>query len=550
MDLKKIVLYVAIAFVSIMLWDAWVRENPHYQQHAVAKAQVPAATAMQGTNTAIAQTGGSQPRTRLPAQLKGKLITVKTDVLEAVINTAGGTIQSTKLLKYPEKLGKKNNPVVLLNNDSKSTYLAQSGLVIHGQHMPMVFQAAQSHYLLNPSQKQLTVHLIWQNGQGVQVSKDLIFTRDHYAVKMHYALNNTGSQVWQGALYNQLSRRMPKKASGFLHYTTFTGAAISTPEEHYQKYKFSKLAETDINQIVKGGWVSMIQHYFISAIIPPAKGTTHFYSQANANGLYTVGMLSPSIVLKPGQAYKTAYQFYSGPSEYKRLSVVAPYLNLTIDFGWAWFLSIVIFWLMSKIYLIVGNWGWSIVIVTLIIKGIFYKLSASSYRSMGKMRKLQPKMKALKEEFGDDRGKLGQATMALYKKEKVNPLGGCLPILVQIPVFLALYYVLIESVELRQAPFIFWVHDLSLPDPFYVLPVLMGVSMFLQQRLSPAPPDPTQAKIMMVLPVFLTALFLTFPSGLVLYWLVNNLSSIGQQWYIMKTMDRKPKKSKKTKKRR
>lgn len=547
MDFKRIVLYVAIACVLMLLWNDWTKEQIAHQQQMAQ--QTTAAYGLTGashssTSTQAVNASETSPAVQPVTQAKGKLLTITTDVFQAMINTDGGVIESIKLLKYPQALGEKNNPVVLLNNNAGEQYLAQSGLLSNGRSLPMIFQSSKQNYVLAPKQQSVVVTLTWQNAQGLEFIKTLTFARDQYLIHTDYTLKNNGRQAWSGQLYNQLSRQDPSASAGFLHYTTFTGVAISSPDARYQKHKFPALVDSPIDQMIKGGWAAMIQHYFISAIIPPQSGTTHYYSSVSDDALYSVGMLSPTILLQPGQTYQTNYKFYSGPAEYQRLTAAAPSLNLTIDFGWLWFVSIIIFWLMLKIHLVVGNWGWSIVIVTLIIKAIFYKLSAASYRSMGRMRALQPKMQELKERFADDRGKLGQATMELYKKEKVNPFGGCLPVLVQIPVFLALYYVLIESVELRQAPFILWIHDLSLPDPFYVLPVLMGLSMFLQQRLSPAPPDPMQAKMMMFLPVVLTVLFLHFPAGLVLYWLVNNLSSISQQWYILRTMAKKTKSKK------
>lgn len=545
MDLKRIVLYIAIAGVLMLLWNDWTQENLVHQQQMVQQAQAYNPVDSSASLSASPQTSNTNQTSSVAkptVQQPGKLLTVTTDALQVMVNTDGGVIESVKLLKYPQALGEKNNPVVLLNNNPGTQYLAQSGLVSNGKALPMVFQVpTEQAYQLSPHQNTMVLNLRWHNSQGLEFVKTLIFTRDQYVINTVYTVKNHGKQVWSGELYNQLSRQDPSASAGLLHYTTFTGVAISSPDAHYQKYKFPALVDTPIDQLIKGGWAAMIQHYFISAIVPPQDKTTHYYSRVSDDLLYSVGMVSPTIVLQPGQSYQSDYKLYSGPAEYQRLTAVAPSLNLTIDFGWLWFVSIIIFWLMLKIHVFVGNWGWSIVIVTLIIKAIFYKLSASSYRSMGRMRALQPKMQALKERFGDDRAKLGQATMELYKKEKVNPFGGCLPIVVQIPVFLALYYVLIESVELRQAPFILWIHDLSLPDPFYVLPILMGLSMFLQQRLSPAPPDPMQAKMMMFLPVVLTLVFLHFPAGLVLYWLVNNLVSISQQWYILKTMHKKTK---------
>ena len=296
------------------------------------------------------------------------------------------------------------------------------------------------------------------------------------------------------------------------------------------------MAEDNLSLNTKGGWVVMQQHYFLSAWVPNEQQINHYYTSVSPNDVYTIGFLGPQLNVAAGDKLVTKTKFYAGPQLTDRLHSIAPNLDLTVDYGWLWFISMGIFWLMKKIHLVIGNWGWSIILVTICIKAVFYKLSATSYRSMAKMRKLTPKIQALKQRFGDDKQKMSQETMKLYKKEKVNPFGGCLPILIQIPFFIALYYVLIESVELRQAPFIFWIHDLSIKDPFYVLPLLMGISMLIQQKLSPPPPDPMQAKMMMLLPIVFTVFFLNFPAGLVLYWVCNNTLSILQQWYVMRTI--------------
>jgi YidC/Oxa1 family membrane protein insertase len=288
-----------------------------------------------------------------------------------------------------------------------------------------------------------------------------------------------------------------------------------------------------LDTVVQGGWAAMIQHYFISAWIPAQTATSHYYSKVTPSGLYVIGMIGEPLTVAPGATVTTGATLYTGPAIADLLEKAAPGLKLTIDYGWFWFISDIIFWMMQKIYEFVGNWGWSIVLVTLIIKLLFYKLSDKSYRSMSKLKKLQPRMEALRERFGNDRQKLTQATLDLYRQEKVNPMSGCLPIIIQIPVFIALYWVLVESVQLRQAPFIFWIHDLSKADPYYVLPILMGASMFLQQRLNPPPPDPTQAKVMMLMPFVFMVLFANFPAGLMLYWFVNNTLSFLQQWHIM-----------------
>jgi YidC/Oxa1 family membrane protein insertase len=331
--------------------------------------------------------------------------------------------------------------------------------------------------------------------------------------------------------------------NGFTH--AYFGASLSTADTSYKKISFKDIDKLQqnaepllSNPIVNKSWVAMQQHYFLSAWVPPADSTQHLYAQAYPNNLYAIGMMGPQIVVSPGQEETTQMKLYVGPEINEQLQAVSPKLNLTIDYGFLWPISILFLWVMTRIYNILHNWGWSIVILTILIKLAFYKLTSMSYKSMAKMRELQPKMQALKERFGDDKQKMSQATMELYKSEKVNPLGGCLPIAVQIPFFIALYWVLAESVALRQAPFIFWIHDLSLRDPYYILPILMIVTMFIQQKLSPTPPDPMQAKMMMVLPLVFGVLFMMFPAGLVLYWVVNNTVSILQQWYITKNYEK------------
>ena len=407
-----------------------------------------------------------------------------------------------------------------------------------------VFTADSTVYELQSGQDTLNVVLRWQ-GNGLTVEKEYVFHRGKYAIDIQYRLRNAATTSWQGNLYSQIMRvdNPPVEKNGFTH--AYFGASLSTPDSSYKKISFKdmdklqKNGETLLsNPIVQGGWVAMQQHYFLSAWVPPADSNQHFYSQVYQNGLYTIGMMGPQINVAPGQDYSTQMQLYVGPEINEQLQAVSPKLNLTIDYGFLWPISILFLWLMTRIHAVVNNWGWSIVILTVFIKLAFYKLSSMSYKSMAKMRELQPKMQALKERFGDDRQKMSQATMELYKSEKVNPLGGCLPIVIQIPFFIALYWLLAESVALRQAPFILWIHDLSLRDPYYILPILMIVTMFIQQKLSPTPPDPMQAKMMMVLPLVFGVLFMMFPAGLVLYWVVNNTVSILQQWYITRSYEK------------
>jgi YidC/Oxa1 family membrane protein insertase len=351
---------------------------------------------------------------------------------------------------------------------------------------------------------------------------------------------NQSSQPWEGNLYTQLMRTdsPPPNNSGFMNLATYFGAAVSTPQKPFEKITFKEMNQKSLDQTVEGGWAAMIQHYFISAWIPEKSVTSTYYTKVLPNGLHAIGMIGKPVTAAPGTTVTSGATLYVGPSLGDQLEQAAPHLKLTIDYGWFWFISDIIFWMMQHIYDVVGNWGWSIVIVTIIIKLLFYQLSNNSYRSMSGLKKLQPRIELLKERYKDDKQKLTQATMELYKEAKVNPMSGCLPILIQIPVFIALYWVLVESVQLRQAPFIFWIHDLSQHDPYYILPVMMGISMFLQQRLNPPPPDPMQAKIMMLMPVLFTFLFANFPAGLMLYWFVNNTLSFLQQWHIMHRVEK------------
>jgi YidC/Oxa1 family membrane protein insertase len=539
MDVKRISLFFLLSWVCFALWDAWQKDfPPQVQPQSISQSSdipltaLPAETIAQ--NNDVAATTSNSIAT-------GTLVHVHTDVLDIDINTLGGDIISAKLPAYPVSISKKDQPVQLISNDPEKLYLAQSGWLTKLQAKPeiLLFKTKQTNYQLLPTDNELRVTFTTQNAQGLVINKTYTFKHNDYAIGVDYDINNLSNQVRQGQLYAFLKRKEVASKSGFLNFSnTYQGAAISSQAKPYEKISFKDMGKESLERTVQGGWVAMLEHYFLSAWIPDAQQDYRFYSRAD-NGLYTIGLLSPQQQLQPGQVFHIGSKLYVGPELTDRLKALAPHLDLTVDYGWLWFISIAIFKLMKWIHSIVGNWGWSIVLVTVFIKLLFYRLSATSYKSMADMRRLQPRIVDLKERYGDDRQKLSQATMELYKKEKINPLGGCLPILVQIPVFLGLYWVLIESVELRQAPFIAWIYDLSVKDPFYVLPLLMGLTMFIQQRLNPAPPDPVQAKVMMFLPVVFTVLFLNFPAGLVLYWVVNNVLSILQQWWIGKRLEQR-----------
>ena len=398
------------------------------------------------------------------------------------------------------------------------------------------YKAAKSHYNLADDHNTLTVDLMWKDSKGVSITKSYEFTRGKYAVDVRYTIHNNARKPWQGHLYTQIQQKPAQTGASFLGLHTFTGAATSTTNKKYNKLSYGSLGKKNVDISSKDGWLAFQQHYFLTAWVPPTGQVNHFYSHVN-NGVYTLGAIGPEMTVQPNTVLQQTATLYAGPESAQRLEQVALNLDLTIDYGIFWVISSALFWLMRKIHVLVNNWGWSIVLLTLFVRLVFYKLSVISYRSMGRMRLLQPKIQTLKERYGDDKQKFSQSIMELYRKEKVNPLSGCLPILIQIPVFIGLYWVLIESVELRQAPWIFWIHDLSAKDPFYILPLFMGLTMFLQQKLSPPPPDPMQAKMMMMLPIVFTVLFLYFPAGLVLYWVTNNTISITQQWYIMRKLD-------------
>jgi YidC/Oxa1 family membrane protein insertase len=340
-----------------------------------------------------------------------------------------------------------------------------------------------------------------------------------------------------GSQYQQLQRIPPTKDDNSQFVYTYTGGVLSSPEKRYQKISFEDMTEEPVQLDIQDGWAAMIQHYFVAAWVPPAGQVDRYFARGVGNNRFVIGMTGPATEIPAGGSSTLSSQLFVGPKIQDRLEKLAPGLELTVDYGWLTIIAQPLFWLLKNIHALIGNWGWSIILLTMLIKAVFFKLSETSYRSMANMRKLQPRIQAIRERHAGDKQKVNQAMMDLYKREKINPMGGCLPILVQIPVFIALYWMLLESVELRQAPFMLWIQDLSAPDPFYVLPLLMGVSMFLQQRLNPAPPDPIQAKVMMALPVVFTVFFLWFPSGLVLYWLVNNILSIAQQWVITKRVE-------------
>lgn len=546
LDYLRIALYTLLIIIGFLLYQAWEKDHPKLEGSPVAQTEtapnsrfVPVPENNQAVTPAAQSAQTAAPTAA--SKTSGQLIKVSTDLLEVTIDTRGGDIVETKLLKYPAALGS-TTPFVLLNDTDHDRYIAESGLLSKQgpdtSQEQALYTSTQTNYTLNPNEQGLVVKLNWQR-DGVTVTKTFAFARDSYEIKVKYDIDNQSNQTWTGNLYTQLVRTNtpPPSTGGFVNLATYFGAAISSSQKPFEKITFKQMQENNLNRSSQDGWAAMIQHYFISAWVPPQTATSTYYSRVS-NGLYTIGMIGQPLVAAPHATVATEAKLYTGPTIADHLEKTAPGLKLTIDYGWFWFISGIIFWMMQKIYDVVGNWGWSIVLVTVIIKLLFYQLSAKSYRSMSALKRLQPKIEALKERFGDDKQKLTQATLELYRQEKVNPMTGCLPILIQIPVFIALYWVLVESVQLRQAPFILWIHDLSQHDPYYILPILMGISMFIQQRLNPPPPDPLQAKVMMLMPVIFTVLFANFPAGLMLYWFVNNTLSFLQQWLIMHRLEK------------
>ncbi|MGD9659708.1 MAG: membrane protein insertase YidC [Porticoccaceae bacterium] len=488
--------------------------------------------------------GDQQEIQQVAAPVDSRLITLQTDTLKITVDTYGGDIVRTELLQYPQSQSDPDKAIVILNHTNDHTYIAQSGLIGKNgtdtnKGRPKFHVSAESFYLEN-GEDVLSVDLIYRQGD-VNINKQLVMRRGDYLIDINYVVANNSGENWQAGLFGQIQRDtyQPPAGDGF-GMQPYLGAAITTVDENYKKISFSDLNEKAFTTEKEGGWVAMLQHYFVSAWIPDQNQEHRFtLKKLGSKDLYTLGFVSPVVDVAPGQTATLTSSFYVGPKDQYRLEKIAPYLDLTIDYGWLWWIAKPIFYLMTLIHSFVGNWGWSIILLTVLIKLAFFKLSATSYRSMAKMRKLQPEMARLKDLYGDDRQKLSQEMMAFYKKEKVNPMGGCLPILVQMPVFIALYWVLFESVELRHAPWVLWITDLSVKDPYFVLPVLNGICMYVTTLLQPEPPDPTQAKIMKIMPVAFSFMFAFFPAGLVLYWTVNSLLSIAQQWAITRQIEAK-----------
>ena len=558
-EVQRILLLIGLAATGYLLILAW---NEDYVQRDTAvefgaepevggdtnavpaltpDAQAPAAAAAQSDVPDASLLGDEQPQAPSPAAepaAEGRLIKVTTPALELWIDRLGGDIVRAQLPRYRLDIDREV-PFLLLNRGDGHIYVAQSGLigpdgVDDGGQRPL-YRADASEYRLEGSQP-LTVTLVAEV-DGLTVRKQFEFKPDEYLVEVRYQVVNGRDSAVRAGLFAQIKRdgREPYGDKPFtLGPQPYLGAALTTDESRYERLDLEDLEEGPFRTTVQGGWIAFLQHYFLSAWVANPDESNRYYGQKRSDGTYIVGYTGPVQSVAAGASAEWRSRFYAGPKDQNQLEQIAPNLNLTVDYGFLWWLAVPLFKLLDWIYSLVGNWGVAIILLTVLVKLLLYPLSAASYRSMANMRRVAPQMKRLQERYADDRQKLSQEMMALYKKEQVNPLGGCLPMLLPMPIFIALYWVLFESVELRHAPFMLWIDDLSAMDPFFVLPLLMGASMYAQQLMSPAVGDPMQQKMMRLMPIMFTVLFLFFPAGLVLYWLVNNVLSIAQQWYVMR----------------
>ncbi|TXJ08602.1 MAG: membrane protein insertase YidC [Acinetobacter sp.] len=480
------------------------------------------------------------------------LIAVQTDMYNVWIDPKGGDVVRLELLSH-DKSKDSNQPFVMLQND-QHVYIARSGLIgtngIDTAAGRPLYQVSKKTYSLADAKvvaegdKQIQVidvPMVFKTPEGVEVFKTFSFKSGEYPIAVKYRIVNRSANNWQGQMFGELKRDNAddpgKSSQGIFTLGTYLGGAWGTPEAHYNKLKFANFSDEKLNTQAQAGWVAIVQHYFVSAWIPDASYTAQLESR-NVGNDHIIGFRSPVLNVAAGKQYEIGATLYSGPKIQSELKGLATGLNQTVDYGWLWIIAQPLFWGLKFFHQLVGNWGWSIVLLTVLVKLILWPLSAKSYRSMAKMRVIAPEMQRMKEEFGDDRMRFSQEMMALYKREQVNPLSGCLPLLLQMPIFLALYWVLMESVELRHAPWMLWIQDLSAMDPWFILPLIMGVTMFVQQMLNPQPTDPMQAKVFRLMPIAFTVFLLFFPAGLVLYWIVNNLITIAQQWFINKTTEK------------
>ncbi len=555
MDNIRFILVMAMLMISYMLWESWQIDYGPKPQAIISDKPLVAGSNGASSNANPAQENGSQ-QAQAVVESQNRIIKVKTDVFALEIDIEGGTLRNLDLLQYPHEkentvvnkayalIGmqapeKDLSPIRLFNSQPENLFLAQSGLVASGDSTVApdhhaIYSSEKTNYELAAGQDEISIPLTWTNEQGLRISKIFTFKRGSYVIDVAHKVSNKTAKPWVGRQYNQLLRVEHSDSSNNNFIRTYSGGVVYTDKDKYQKIKYEDMAEGDLNVSAQGGWTAFIQHYFASAWIPPADQENHFYTKVLKDARYVIGSYSQDVNVEPSSEGQFNARVFVGPKIQPIMEATAPGLELTVDYSWLTVVAKPIYWLLNKLYSFVGNWGLAILGVTIIIKALFFKLSKASFQSMAKMRKIQPRLKELQERYADDRQKFNTEMMAMYKREKVNPLGGCLPMLVQIPVFISLYWVLIETVEVRQADFALWIQDLSAQDPFYLLPILYGITMKIQQSLNPAPIDPMQAQVMKMFPIVFTVFFLFFPSGLVLYWICNNSLSIIQQWYITK----------------
>ena len=535
MDSRRGLLVIALLFMSFIVYQQWQLDyhTPKpvaTEQTVTSTSDVPASST--GSNTVIAT----------DTQVKGKVITLENDVFRLKINTLGGDVISSELLKYDAELDS-NMPFVLLQNTPEHVYIAQSGLIgkdgIDTKAGRADYQVEGENFKLADGQNELIVPLVYQK-EGVTYRKIFVLKRGEYDIAVNYEISNQSDKTIEVEPYGQL-RHTLVDSSGSVAMPTYTGGAYSSSETNYKKYSFSDMENANLSVNTKAGWVAVLQHYFVSAWIPNQDADNQLYTLTDkANNIGSIGYRGPVVAIQPNTTEKLTSKLWTGPKLQNEMAQVADHLDLTVDYGWAWFIAKPLFWLLTFIQQLVHNWGVAIICVTLVVKAILYPLTKAQYTSMAKMRMLQPKLQEMRERFGEDRQRMSQEMMKLYKDEKVNPLGGCLPLLLQMPIFIALYWTFMEAVELRHAPFFGWIQDLSAQDPYYILPILMGASMFLLQKMSPTPvADPMQQKIMNFMPLIFMVFFLWFPAGLVLYWLVSNLITIIQQQLIYRGLEKK-----------
>lgn len=535
MDSRRGLLVIALLFMSFIVYQQWQLDyhtpKPVVTEQAKTVVSDVPSSANSNANAVVNET-----------QTKGNVITLENDVFRLQINTVGGDVVGSELLKYDAELDSKT-PFVLLQNTPQHTYVAQSGLIgkdgIDTKSARAVYQVEGSSFKLAEGQNELVVPFTFQR-DGVTYRKVFVLKRGQYDVAVNYEINNQSDKAIEVEPYGQL-RHSLVDSSGSVAMPTYTGGAYSSSETNYKKYSFSDMENANLSINTKAGWVAILQHYFVSAWIPNQDADNQLYTLTDkANNIGSIGYRGPVTVIQPNSTETLTSKLWTGPKLQNEMGEVANHLDLTVDYGWAWFIAKPLFWLLTFIQKLVHNWGLAIICVTLVVKAILYPLTKAQYTSMAKMRMLQPKLQEMRERFGEDRQRMSQEMMKLYKDEKVNPLGGCLPLLLQMPIFIALYWTFMEAVELRHAPFFGWIQDLSAQDPYYILPILMGASMFLLQKMSPTPvADPMQQKIMNFMPLIFMVFFLWFPAGLVLYWLVSNLITIIQQQLIYRGLEKK-----------